>query len=188
MVLRRGLGAIVVLSGLLVAAAPAGAQPAPAPPPGITWQEAIAELAGERTRAVACAARARARPAATAERLGTRYAEAKAEFDAVIAGLAVVLAQGGAPVALPELERRLRAGFEAREEFCRLVIASMPPPPAGQRNALVEMVGAVVGPLIQGLIELYKRGDDNDRLRRDTIRAQLEATKWPDYSAVAPSR
>lgn len=183
---------MAVLTGLLAPSAPAGAQAPPAAgpgiPSGITWQEAIADLAAERTRAVACAARARARPPAAAERLGPWYAEAKAEIDAVIAGLSVVLAQGGAPMTLPALEQRVRNGFAAREAFCRQVIASMPALPAGQRNALVEMVGAVVGPLIQAVTELYKRGDDNDRLRRDTIRAQLEATRWPDYSAVPPSR
>jgi hypothetical protein len=188
-ILIHRMGALAVLISLLVVLSPARAQ-APAVPstPAITWQEAIAELAAERTRAVACAARARGRPAATAERLGTLYAEAKAEIDAVIAGLAVVLAQGGPPVALPELQQRLRRGFDAREEFCRRVIAAMPAPPPGQRSALVEMIGAVVGPLIEAATELYKRGEDRDTLRRNTIRAQLEAQKWPDYSAVPPSR
>jgi hypothetical protein len=87
----------------------------------IGWPEAVARLAAERQRAVTCASLARALPpgAATAP-LGAAYDEAKSEMDGVVAGLAVALAQGsgrGAPgAALPDLERRLEAGFA---RFCQ---------------------------------------------------------------------
>lgn len=177
-----------VFAALLLGSLPGVVLAQPAPAAAIGWPEAVARLAAERTRAVACAARARTFDAARAEVLAQAYAAAKAETDAVVAGLVVALAQDGAPFALPDLERRLSIGFAAREDFCRQVIAQMPPAAAGERGGLVDTVGAVVGSLIEALVEIYKRSDDNDRLRRDTIRTQVEATRWPEFSAIPPAR
>jgi hypothetical protein len=104
----RLLSAVVALAALIATKAVAAAdQPAP-----IGWPEAVARLAAERTRAMNCAARARTLDAATAERFGATYTEAKADIDGVIAGLAVVLTQGGGqPTALPDLEQRMVMGF-----------------------------------------------------------------------------
>ena len=157
------------------------------PPEAIGWPEAVARLAGERTRAVACAARARALDAATARRLGTAYAEAKAEMDAVIAGLSVALAEGKTPVALPELEKRLAAGLARREAFCRAVMEHLAAPEAGTRGWLKDVLDVAVKPLIEAVGALYKRISESDRLRRETIRAQLESTRWPEFDAVPPA-
>lgn len=59
----------------------------------IGWQEAVARLAHERTRAVTCAQALRQYGDDAAKRQGAfAYSEAKAEIDAVIAGLVVALA------------------------------------------------------------------------------------------------
>jgi hypothetical protein len=104
-------------------------------PEAIGWPEAVARLAAERQRAVACAGLARALPGEAAALLGAAYSEAKAEADGVVAGLAVALAQStgrGAPgAALPDLERRLEATFTGREAFCRRVLDLSPPAPPG---------------------------------------------------------
>jgi hypothetical protein len=167
--------------------AAAAAAPAAVPHEPIGWPEAVARLAGERTRAVACASRARALDAATAQQLGTAYAEAKAEIDAVIAGLSVALAEGKAPVALPALEKRLAAGLAAREAFCRAVMQHLPAPAAGTRGWLKDVLDVAAKPLIEAIGALYKRIADADKLCRDTIRAQLESTRWPEFDEVKPA-
>ena len=82
----------------------------------IGWQEAIARLAAERTRAETCAALLKKHGDEAAKSQGERaYGEAKAEVDGVVAGLVVALAQGAEPASLPELEAKLRRGVAARE-------------------------------------------------------------------------
>ena len=46
----------------------------------------------------------------------------------------------------------------------------------------------MVKPLVEAVVAIWTRAADEDRLRRDTIRAQLEATRWPAYADVLPSR
>jgi hypothetical protein len=157
-----------------------------AQPDAIGWPEAVANLAAERTRAVACAGRARTLDADTAARLGAGYAEAKAEVDAVVAGLSVALAQGGQPQSLPDLERRITAGAEGRERFCRAVIERAPLTP-GERGVLADVLGAFVKPLVEAVVAIWKQSADDNRLRRDTIRAQLEATRWPAFADIPPA-
>jgi hypothetical protein len=170
-----------------------GAEARAQPPEAIGWPEAVARLAAERQRAVTCAGLARGLSAGdAAASLAASYGEAKAEMDGVVAGLAVALAQGsgrGAP-ALPDLERRLEAGFAKREAFCRRVLDLSPPAPPGQRERgpLGDLVGGVAKPLVEAAVAIWTRAADEDRLRRDTIRAQLEATRWPAYGDVPPSR
>ena len=47
------------------------------------------------------------------------YAEAKADYDGVLAGLIVALARGDAPKSLTDLEGQLSQGYAAREAFLR---------------------------------------------------------------------
>jgi hypothetical protein len=154
----------------------------------IGWPEAVARLAAERQRAVTCAGLARTLP--TGDALGSAYGEAKAEMDGVVSGLAVALAQGldrTVPrAALPDLEYRMGAGFAKRDAFCRRVLDLSPPTPSGQRSLVGDLVGGLAKPLIEAVVAIWTRADDNDRLRRDTIRAQLEATRWPTYVDVPP--
>ena len=126
--------------------------------------------------------------AATAERLGVTYTEAKAEIDGVIAGLATVLTQGGGqPTALPDLEQRMAAGFAGRKRFCEEVLAHLPAQ-EGERSLVSELISGIAKPLIEAVAGLYKYGSETNRLRRDTIRAQVEATRWANYADIAPSR
>lgn len=158
------------------------------PDTAIPWTEAIARLAAERTRAVTCAAQARALPEGTAA-LAAAYGEAKADMDGIIAGLSVALAEGSAPKALDDLLGRLEAAVTKREAFCRAVAARMPSPTLGAKVAISDVLG--LGKLVKDLVEagmaIWQRIADADTLRRDTIRAQLEATLWPDFSDVPPA-
>src|SRR4051794_30168182 len=92
--------------GLLLAAPVATAEA-----PAIGWQEAVARLAAERTRAETCAAVLKKYGDEAAKTKGAlAYGEAKAEVDGVIGGLTVALARGTEPGSLPDLEDRLKKG------------------------------------------------------------------------------
>ena len=93
---------------------------------------------------------------------------------------------GQVRAALPDLEYRMGAGFAKRDAFCRRVIDLSPPTPPGQRSLVGDLVGGLAKPLIEAVVAIWTRADDNDRMRRDTIRAQLEATRWPTYVDVPP--
>jgi hypothetical protein len=152
------------------------------------WPEAVAALAAERTRAETCVRllkRHAGNDAAVLSRGELAYAAAKAEVDAVIAGLTVVLAQRGTPPDLPEVEARLTCGVQAREAFCRQVMALVPEDP-GTRDLLVPLLGVVLPPLLEAARTLYTGQTAQDRLLRQTIQTQLEATQWLAFADIKP--
>jgi hypothetical protein len=152
------------------------------------WPEAVAALAAERTRAETCGRllkRHAGNNTAALSRGEVAYAEAKAEMDAVIAGLTVVLAERGTPPDLPDVEARLTRGVEAREAFCRQVMSLVPEDP-GTRDFLVPLLGIVLPPLLEAARTLYTSVTDQDRLLRQTIQTQLEATTWASFADLTP--
>jgi hypothetical protein len=165
---------ILVLSPILVQAAPIG------------WQEAVARLAYERTRAVTCARALHqyGDDAATA-RGALTYGEAKAEMDAVIAGLVVALAQGEEPTSLPDLDARLRRGVRGREAFCTAVLPLLPDA-SGVKSVVTDLVSGALESLIEAVKEIYLHHRKADRLTRATIQTQLEATTWPVFDVIKP--
>ncbi len=175
----------MVMRGLAMALVVLPLAAASAQPPG--WQEAVAELRAERERAVTCAARARTLDAATADGLAFRYGLAKAEVDAVITGLDVTLARRRAPADLPSLQARMEQGAALRQAFCAAVLDRAPLAP-GERGMISDVLGAFAKPLADGVAGVWAWWRENDALRRDTIRAELEATRWPEFSAVSPAR
>lgn len=157
----------------------------------INWQDAVARLKWERTEAEACASVLKKYGDATAVARGSlAYASAKAEYDAIITGLSIALARKEQPNSLPDLQERLERGFEERQAFCKSADALIPQS-QGEKGVVDEIVsGAVsgaVGPLIQALLAIYMRRQDNDALTRKTIETQLEAASWPAFASVAPS-
>jgi hypothetical protein len=179
--LVRGHPGVCVLVPLLLVPAVALAQP-------MRWPEAVAALAAERTRAETCVwllKRHAWNDAAALSRGELAYAAAKADVDAVIAGLTVVLAERGSPPDLADLEARLRRGVQAREAFCRQVTALVPPDP-GTRDLLVPLVGAVLPPLLEAARTLYTGQTEQNRLLRQTIQTQLEATTWSRFADIIP--
>jgi hypothetical protein len=115
--------------------------PAVGPAQAMRWPEVVAALAAERTRAETCVQllkRHAGGAAAALSRGELAYAAAKADVDAVIAGLTVVLAERGTPPDLPDVETRLTRGVQAREAFCRQVTALVPEDP-GTRDCLVPL-------------------------------------------------
>jgi hypothetical protein len=162
--LARGRPGVFVLVAFLLVPAVVRAQT-------MRWPEAVAALVAERARAETCVRllkRHAGDDAAALSRGELAYAEAKADVDAVIAGLIVVLAQGGTPLDLADLETRLTRGVQAREAFCTQVIALIPPDP-GTRNLLVQLVGTFLPPLLEAARTLYTGKTEQDRLLRQTI-------------------
>jgi hypothetical protein len=154
----------------------------------IRWPEAVAALAAERTRAETCGRllkRHAGDDKAALSRGELAYNNAKAEMDAVIAGLTVVLAERGTPPQLPDLEARLTRGVQAREAFCMQVIALVPSDP-GTRNLVGDLVGAFVKPLVDAVVTVYTLKTEQDRLLRQTIQTQLEATTWAPFADLTP--
>ena len=159
----------------------------PAPAQAMSWQDAVAQLAQERTQAETCAAALKKHgDAAAVDRGAPAYGQAKAEYDGIIAGLDVVLAQKAEPVSLTDLQGRLRRGFEQREAFCRAALSLVPPRAAGEKGVLDEIAKGAIGPVLQAVQAIYLRAKDDSALTRATIRTQLEATSWPAFAAVAP--
>ena len=152
---------------------------------GIGWQEAVARLAGERTRAETCVRLLKQYgDEAGVSRGELTYGEAKAEVDAVIAGLIVALAKDEEPESLSDLESRLGRGVKGREAFCAEV-EPLVPDASGERNVIVDLVAGALGPLIEAAQAIYLDYREEDRLTRLTIQNQLEATKWPAFADIS---
>jgi hypothetical protein len=154
----------------------------------IGWQEAVARLAQERTLAEKCVAllKRHEKPAAI-ERGRLAYADTKAEYDAIIAGLDVALAQSEQPASLPDLEARLRRGFDKRQAFCASVKRLVPPSPPGVKGPFADIIGGAIAPVADAVKAIWLHKLDDDALRRKTIETQLEDTKWPSFASVSPS-
>lgn len=150
----------------------------------ITWQEAVARLARERTQAEMCVGilKKYGDTAAVARGL-VSYDEAKAEYDGVIAGLIVVLAQKQKPASLEDLQVRLQRGFAKREAFCNSVKPLLPKA-SGEKNLIVDIVKGAVEPIINAIKEIYFRAKDDNALTRKTIETQLKAASWRDFAAI----
>jgi hypothetical protein len=174
----RILGLGLLIFALLVGAGRAQAAET------IGWQEAVARLAGERTKAETCTRilKQYGDPAAVS-RGELTYGEAKGEVDGVIAGLIVALAKADEPASLPDLEARLQRGVEGRETVCAQA-KPLVPDSSGEKNVIVDLVSGALEPLIAAVKEIYLDAKEQDRLTRLTIQNQLEATTWPAFADI----
>ena len=119
---------MLALIALLVPAGSALSEPAT-----MTWPEAVAQLTAERTRAETCVALVkRYGDDAQTARGQLTYTNAKADADAVIAGLITALSAGQEPASLSSLQARLTSGVSGLAEFCNTV-ARLRPTQAGRK-------------------------------------------------------
>jgi hypothetical protein len=153
----------------------------------IGWQEAVARLAYERTKAETCVKELKKYgDKAAVSRGEDAYDNARDEYNPTIQGLVVALARKGEPASLPDLEARMQRGFDEREAFCKSVQA-LAPASAGQKSVITDIVGGAIGPVIDAVKAIWMRKQDDDALMRKTIETQLEATSWPAFASIAPS-
>ena len=177
---------IVSLPVMLLLAALTGS--AVSQPANVGWPEAVARLAEARSKAQTCAALLMGHGNEAQISSGRlAYGAAKAEIDAVIAGLIVALAEGGKPDSLATLQTRLEQGTSDLAKFCGTVSDLVPATP-GQRNVIADITKAaieqLVKPLSEAIATLYKHHREDEALTRLTIQTQLEAAKWPDFASV----
>jgi hypothetical protein len=179
----RGHPGICMLVVLLLVPAVVRAQP-------MNWQGAVAALAAARERAETCVRVLKRHAGSDADALSRgelTYGDAKAEVDAIIRGLIVVLAQGGTPAGLADLEARLTRAVQAREVFCTQATALVPEDP-GTRDLirLIRLGGAVLPLLLEAVRMLYTVQTEQDLPLRRTIQTQLEATQWKAFADITP--
>jgi hypothetical protein len=178
--------ALPALFALLVLTGSAIAQPAT-----ITWPDAVGQIAGERAKAETCVALMKkyGDPADKA-RGEITYANAKADFDAVIAGLIVALSAGQTPASLSTLQDKLSSGASGLAGFCGTV-SDLLPKTAGQteKGVMIDIAKMIpfeqlLKTLSEGVSALYTNHRSDDALTRRTIQTQLEAARWPAFSEV----
>jgi hypothetical protein len=178
--MMRDLMRIGTLVLLLACVAPGTSQAK-----GIGWPEAVDRLARERSNAETCLALLKGYGnKEQIARLRLAYGEAKADFDAVIAGLVTALAGGGNPESLPKLETELVRGESGLRAFCDSVDDVVP-----SKGFLDEVVKAAAEPVInavsEGVAAIYNNYRKDDAETRHAIQIKLEAAKWPEYGEVA---
>jgi hypothetical protein len=157
---------------------------------GIGWPEAVGRLAGERSKAEICVALLKGHGDNEAVARGRlAYGVAKADFDAVIAGLTTALAEGGNPKSLPSLEAALLRGASGLGAFCKTVDGLLPAT-SGQKSwlgdAVKEGIEQLIKPLLEAVSTIYNNFRSDKAMTRVTIRTQLEAAKWPEFDEVEP--
>ena len=158
----------------------------------IGWPEAVGRLAGERSKAETCAALLKGYGDKQQSSQGQlAYGEAKANFDAVIAGLSTALTEGGTPKSLAGLETDLEHGATSLGNFCKMV-SDLLPNVAGRKGVVADIVKGAIQPAIDALSEgvaaLYNNHRKDDALTIETIKTQLEATKWPNFAEVRAAK
>jgi hypothetical protein len=155
----------------------------------VSWPDAVSQLAGQRAKAETCVVLLRKYgDQAQIARGQLSYTNAKADSDAVIAGLITALSAGQAPESLSSLQTRLRSGVSGLLEFCGTV-SNLVPTAAGEKG-VVDAIAKIIPfePLLkmlsEGVSALYNNHRSDDALTRRTIQTQLEAARWPAFSEV----
>jgi hypothetical protein len=151
----------------------------------LTWPDAVAEVAKWRTIAATCVRSFKQygkEPDMAAGRLA--YAQAKSDSDAVIAGLMIALSEGGKPASLSDLHARVEKSAAGLTDFCKMA-GKLAPSTEGERGGLLEILSAITKPAIDKLTAaiatLYNDHQKDTAMRRETIRAQLDAARWPEF-------
>ena len=178
--------AFLALLALLVLTGSAISQPATT-----SWPDAVSKISGERAKAETCVALMKKYGDDAQKARGQlTYTNAKADSDALIAGLITALSAGQTPESLSSLQAKLSSGVSGLVEFCGTV-SNLLPKTAGQteKDVMVD-IGKMIPfeqllrMLSEGVSALYNNHRSDDLLTRRTIQSQLEAARWPAFSDV----
>jgi len=154
---------------------------------GIGWPEAVARLTKERSNAEVCVASLKGRGNSEQVSRGRlAYGAAKADLDAVIAGLMTALSEGGNPESLPSLEAELERGASGLAAFCKTV-NDLPLSTVAPKNWVGDAVKEAIEPLIKTSVRsrLDYLHEFPQRQGRDTHEHSNPAgAKWPDFDTV----
>jgi len=180
----RVISGYVALLAVSVLAGSAFSQPAT-----VSWPDAVSQLAGERARAETCVSLLKKYgDDAQIARGQLSYINAKADSDAVIAGLITSLSARQEPESLSSLQTKLSSGISGLLEFCGTV-SDLVPKISGEKGVLADIAKMIpIEPLLKmlsdGVSALYNNHRSDDALTRRTIQTQLEAARWPAFSEV----
>jgi hypothetical protein len=156
----------------------------------MSWQDAVGQLAHERTIAERCVAVLKKYgDDAQRARGDLSYARAKADSDAVIAGLTTALSERETPAGLPGLQTKLKSSASGLVEFCDGVDKLIPATASGQKGVLDDIAKVIpleqlLKALSDAISALYVNYRSDEALTRRTIQTQLEAARWPAFSEV----
>ncbi len=164
--------------------------PAAAATTGVGWPETIELLTQERSQAETCVDVLKSSGDKSAIATGRlTYGAAKAQADGVIAGLTIALVQGGKPDTLPEVLTRLKEAGLGLQEVCDSALKTVSGA-GGNKGVVEEILKGPIEPIVNaissGVSAVWTRQVEKDKLALETIRAQLEAAKWPDFGEVTP--
>jgi hypothetical protein len=183
------ISGLVTLPAVLAVLALTGS--ANSQPTSISWPDAVAKISGERAKAETCVSLMKKYGNDAQKARGQlTYANAKADFDAVIAGLITALSAGKTPASLSSLQAKLSSGASGLAQLCGTV-SDILPKTAGQteRDVMVDIgklipFDQLLKILSDGVSALYTNHRSDDALTRKTIQTQLEAARWPALSDV----
>jgi hypothetical protein len=116
----------------------------------------------------------------------TLYAEAKAEFDGLIAELEHELEQARPPDQSENLEAALKDTVAKRVAFTSFVTDTLVPPTEGAQKGIVGDFIKAGGDLIKALtdagIAIWRELRSSGEARRKEIMQELESLRWPQCS------
>jgi hypothetical protein len=151
------------------------------------WPEVIALLAKAKTQATACVQVLKTNgDKASIATTQLTYGMAEGEMDGLIAGLTIALVQGGEPSSLPTAQTSLETAGKGLKEICDAAVKTVTP---NTKGVWEEIAKGAVEPLFQmisdGVVALWTRHVEKDKLDLETKKSQLEAAKWPKFSGIA---
>ncbi len=153
----------------------------------LTWADAVAQLAALRTEAETSAA--------VIKRFGGSghiargqliYSDAKAEADAIIAGLMIALSGKGQPERLSSLLERAEQIETALTKLCNMADSQLPKFESTKHlgDILKGAIEQLQKPLTDVVAALYNNFRADNELTRNTIQTQLEAARWLSFAQV----
>ena len=153
------------------------------------WPDAVAQVAGVRTKAETSVALLKKFGDAGHIAHGQLiYSDAKGEADAVIAGLIVALSAKGKPESLSSLQERVERAVTALAKLRKLAEGQLPTLEGTKDFNLGDILKGAIEqlqkPLSDAVAALYNNYRADNELTRKTIQTQLEAARWPDFAGV----
>ncbi len=152
-----------------------------------TWADAVAQLAAARTKAeTSVAILKKFGDPGNIARGQLIYCDAKAEADAVIAGLIVALSAKGLPERLSSLQERVERAATGLAKLRNLAENQLPQLEGTKEfsDILKGAIEELQKPLVDAVSALYSNFRADNELTRKTIQTQLEAARWPDFAEV----
>ena len=147
------------------------------------WPEVVNRLTQEKQQAITCVGLLKS--SGGADSVKASYELARGDVEGVIAGLSIVLVEGGKPDMLPTVRESLEKSGKRLKDICDAAVNTLP---ANSKGVWDEVAKATVEPAIKaisdGIAGLWTWKVDNDKLALETRKTKLEAAKWPEFGGI----